>query len=567
MCPCLLQVLQTLQQLFQDCSLCDYTIIAEGQTFKTHRNVLAAVSDYFRAMLTGSMMEARQDHVDLKGVTSNAVKLLLDFAYSGELVLNLDDVMEVLAGACHLQMRTAIDLCCQFLLGEISSKTCVDILNIAEMFTLIAVKNAAIEYVIENFEKVADGDQLFKLHREHLCIILQSSRLKVMSELVLFHHVVQWVDCDRAERHQGAAELFRHIRFAMMSAEELVDQVSQTYLMTTDAACRAFLDEALHYHLLPQRHPLMQTSRTQVRNEACLVAFGGKYGIHIGYKHNSNKMYVLQEDRWLELPSTETNFLYAAVAVVDNFMYVCGGMGKPAHARATCQRFDPRTRSWARLAHMKTRRQSFPLVAHNGKLYAFGGGMPVDYGLEHPPTDKAEVYSIDRNEWRLITSLPGKRKSASACEFGGKIYISGGRTENETMMTFWCFNPSNETWEDKNPMLLSHAGHAMLATNDKIYVIDRTNTSIECYNPLTDEWSKVAPPIGAISGVARPAIIGAWVYFISFVEETDDYQCRRINVVTLAQEHLPVFPEQVHCVIGAPLAFPRNALVDSNNNP
>ena len=134
------QVLQTLHLLYQDSSLCDYTIIAEGQSFKTHRNVLAAVSDYFRAMLTGSMLEARQDHVDLKGVTANAVKLLLDFAYTGELLLNLDDVMEVLAGACHLQMRTAIDICCQFLIGEISSKSVIDILNIAEMFTLVACK-------------------------------------------------------------------------------------------------------------------------------------------------------------------------------------------------------------------------------------------------------------------------------------------------------------------------------------------------------------------------------------------------------------------------------------------
>ncbi len=51
--------------------------------FRTHRNVLASVSDYFRAMLTGSMIEARQDHVELKGVTAHAVQILLDFAYTG----------------------------------------------------------------------------------------------------------------------------------------------------------------------------------------------------------------------------------------------------------------------------------------------------------------------------------------------------------------------------------------------------------------------------------------------------------------------------------------------------
>ncbi len=40
-------------------------------------------------------------------------------------------------------------------------------------------------------------------------------------------------------------------------------------------------------------------------------------------------------------------------------------------------RFDPRTCTWTKLASMKTRRQSFPLVGSNGRLIAFGGGIPV----------------------------------------------------------------------------------------------------------------------------------------------------------------------------------------------
>jgi hypothetical protein len=46
-------VLHTLLCLYQCEDLCDYSIMAEGQAFRVHRNVLAAVSDYFRVMLTG----------------------------------------------------------------------------------------------------------------------------------------------------------------------------------------------------------------------------------------------------------------------------------------------------------------------------------------------------------------------------------------------------------------------------------------------------------------------------------------------------------------------------------
>ena len=47
------------------------------------------------------------------------------------------------------------------------------------------------------------------------------------------------------------------------------------------------------------RQPLMQTPRTQVRNEACMVAFGGRYGIQIGYHNNSNKMFALNEGMYV----------------------------------------------------------------------------------------------------------------------------------------------------------------------------------------------------------------------------------------------------------------------------
>ncbi len=63
----------------------------------------------------------------------------LSVVAAGKLVLNLDEVMEVLAGACHLQMRSAVDLCADFLESELCAKTCVDILNIAETYSLSKV--------------------------------------------------------------------------------------------------------------------------------------------------------------------------------------------------------------------------------------------------------------------------------------------------------------------------------------------------------------------------------------------------------------------------------------------
>ncbi len=558
------QLVQALQKLFKEEMLCDYTIIAEGQAFRTHRNIVAGVSDYFRAMLTGQMMEARQDHVELKGVSAVAVSTLLQFAYSGQLSLSLEDVTEILAGACHLQIRSAVELCSDFLLSEMSLRNCVDILNIAEMYSLATVRDHAFQLVLKCFGKLGDGEQLCKLSSGHMRQLLPSNSLNCVSELFLFQQVMHWINHDFEERGTEAVELLQHIRYALMKPEELVDQVSQTHFMLSEPKCRSFLDEALHYHVLPSRHPLMQTPRSQVRNQSSLVAFGGRYGIGVGYKYNSNQMHVLHDGKWYALPGSESNFLYSAVVVVDNFLYVCGGTGKPAHARATCQRYDPRTNSWTRIAHMKTRRQSFPLVSHSGALYALGGGTPVEGSFEHLPTENCERYSIDANEWHSITSLPECRKSSAACDYQSMIYLSGGRRQNETMSTLWCYDIHAGLWRSKASMLQPHAGHAMMAVQDKIYVIDRSGVGVECYNPLADDWSKVAVSGGVLSGIARPATSSPWVYFISCCKDHTDHQCIRLNVLTRTWEELPTFPDPVHCVIGTFMSIPLKMLTNNH---
>ncbi len=217
---------------------------------------------------------------------------------------------------------------------------------------------------------------------------------------------------------------------------------------------------------------------------------------------------------------------------------------------------------------MRTRRQSFPLVGFQGRLFAFGGGTPVTD--QHPPTDKCEVYSIDRNEWRFIAPLPHKRKSASACEHAGKIYVSGGRTEDATALTLWRYEVETDTWEERAAMLIGHNGHVMVPHKDKIFVVDRTDTGIESYDPVTDEWTKVLPSLGSLKGVARPAVMGTRVYFISYEQEgrdggSRDFLCKRYDIATSRTEELPDYPDHVHCVIGAPLAFPSHVLVEPAN--
>uniref|UniRef100_A0A8C9PT00 BTB domain-containing protein n=1 Tax=Spermophilus dauricus TaxID=99837 RepID=A0A8C9PT00_SPEDA len=104
----LLQGLATLRAQGQ---LLDVVLTINREVFHAHKVVLAACSDYFRAMFTGGMREASQDVIELKGVSARGLRHIIDFAYSAEVTLDLDCVQDVLGAAVFLQMLPVVELC------------------------------------------------------------------------------------------------------------------------------------------------------------------------------------------------------------------------------------------------------------------------------------------------------------------------------------------------------------------------------------------------------------------------------------------------------------------------
>ena len=98
----------------------DVRLKVREDIFPAHRIVLAANSDYFHAMFTAEMKESNQEVIELKdeSISRDALKMLMDSIYTGDLGVNEENVFELLAAADHLQVTSVVQQCCDFLKRE-----------------------------------------------------------------------------------------------------------------------------------------------------------------------------------------------------------------------------------------------------------------------------------------------------------------------------------------------------------------------------------------------------------------------------------------------------------------
>jgi len=267
------------------------------------------------------------------------------------------------------------------------------------------------------------------------------------------------------------------------------------------------------------------------RSEVTVAAVAGKIYVIGGFEGDGSpsdavEVYDPVTDTWSEIAQLpEPRHHAAATAVADRFLYVFGGFGAGFDdARATVYRYDPDaqtseerapmptargghavtpaacpgltgaclyaiggsdnarqnvpeveayddvTNSWTAAAPMITPRDH--LAAHNaaanGKLYAIGGRVNVDFGQN---LDANEEYDPETDAWTARAPLPTARSGIAAALLNGRIYVFGGEGSQGTFGENEAYDPQTNTWETLEPMPTARHGLGAAVVGDTIYVI------------------------------------------------------------------------------------------------
>lgn len=186
----------------------DITVEASGLRIRAHKNILAARSEYFRAMLTHNTIEANSGHVKINDIKAQIMRAVLRFIYSGKINFestegegefeeelpcrgennqisdgNSDNVTDTKTQEFYQKNSFVIDLLkaadkCQLddlkldcelaLCDRISPETAPDLLKLAHIYQAPNLKNRVIQFTIVYAKEMISVESFRHVLKDHL---------------------------------------------------------------------------------------------------------------------------------------------------------------------------------------------------------------------------------------------------------------------------------------------------------------------------------------------------------------------------------------------------------------
>lgn len=303
--------------------LCDVIICVGMKKIATHRLVLASFSSYFQAMFTNGLVESFERTVTLQDVDSQAVESLIDFAYTGKLDINTDNVQALMYACSLFQLSNLQQACSDFLQRQLHPSNCLGIRSFADVHSCSELRQASEKFINEHFNDVVQNEEFLLLSKDELSDILTSEDLNVECEEDVYHALICWVRQNLECRQCLLPELLGKIRLPLLSPHFLVDQVEKEELIHQDIECRNLLDEAKNVHILPDRIWMGESINPRRSTVGLLYSICGMDST--GHSVKTVERYDFHSNKVKLMSSTNVARSGVGVGVLDNKLYAVGG--------------------------------------------------------------------------------------------------------------------------------------------------------------------------------------------------------------------------------------------------
>ena len=200
-----------------------------------------------------------------------------------------------------------------------------------------------------------------------------------------------------------------------------------------------------------------------------------------------------------------------AAAVIDDRIYVFGGLDDNAQSIDVVEAYAPRTDTWELRQPLPMPLNHLAAVAAGGRIYILGGY--VNFSRDLIISDQTLEYDPAADSWSGKTEMPFGRGAHGAALLDGRIYVVGGIGSPAGEQTrVMIYDPAADSWDVGAHMPVPSEHLAVSAAAGRIYAISgRFGTGlseVQVYDPESDSWELRAPIPTARSGITSQSWLG-----------------------------------------------------------
>jgi len=178
----------------------------------------------------------------------------------------------------------------------------------------------------------------------------------------------------------------------------------------------------------------------------------------------SDRVYVLRDSAWEELPRLNRPRAAGAAAVVGGRIVVTGGQADGKLVFET-EVFDGE--GWKDVADLPTPREHLGGASDGRYLYAVGGReLSADKNL-----GTLERYDPASDSWKALADMPDASGSVGAAYVGGRLITVGGESSTSASDAVQGYDIRRAVWAELPVLPSARHGVAVTAFKDALYAV------------------------------------------------------------------------------------------------
>ncbi|TRY99995.1 hypothetical protein DNTS_007783 [Danionella cerebrum] len=218
--------------------LCDVVLLAGDRRIPAHRLVLSSVSDYFAAMFTSDVREAKQEEVKMEG----------------RLELREDTIESLLSASSLLQLSAVVQACCSYLMKQLHPSNCLGIRSFADAQGCLDLQKVAHNYTMEHFIEVMRHQEFLLLPACEVEKLLGSDDMNVPEEETVVTALLSWVRHDVVTRQPHIPALLAHIRLPLLKPQVSYSSIHPSPILDAAALIEQLVRSVLYFVLNDGKH-------------------------------------------------------------------------------------------------------------------------------------------------------------------------------------------------------------------------------------------------------------------------------------------------------------------------